>query len=590
MKHNRVPPAIAEEPSSGKESEDCDIAQEDKHAGSCLNFDSIAKWKQKGLSNINRVGRFSGKNFKINKKLPNASFFSSEDESLFSYSAGKVRDNISSLKNRTIGRHAHQLHQVADSTSTRKLNAMTSGLSDDNTDSSGMDSDNDASHDSKTFMRGSYSSASSTSLFENSQNTLYSDSRTLVNSSSTLFNKIGNLTDERNTPTPELLSASPTPFDNITETKITNIDPLVSSHHDIRTLNITYNHDMAYQLGKSSHLHYYQLPFPWRENRYIIHGYRFYHSNLKSVLSIVNWYGWHNETSNIWSHIFGAAFFLYVFLYSFPNSEIWKSTEVPKAAKLILYMFLTAAIQCLLSSVFWHTFNGTAFLKARSRFACVDYSGISILITASILTFEFITMYKNKVFMYIYMMLSTTLGLIGVYLNWSPKFDRPEARPLRIKFFVLLASVGAICILHLTFSTGFKHAISMLAPVSSKSLVWYIVGVFFYGSFIPERFRTDVQVDPSIPTTHELSTNLDITTKHKHIHFRPSPTPHASCCVKVENSQYNASRKSFKSLWWVDYIGCSHTMWHIFVVLGVIGHYRAITELVAREWLIPSTL
>ncbi|GAV52456.1 hypothetical protein ZYGR_0AG04470 [Zygosaccharomyces rouxii] len=346
---------------------------------------------------------------------------------------------------------------------------------------------------------------------------------------------------------------------------------------DVKTFIRNFNHSAAYELGRTCHLHYYQLPFPYRENKYIIHGYRFYASHKKSFLSILNWYGWHNETSNIWTHLLGGIYLVYLAFYHFPHSNIWLSEKVPQPAKCIVIVFLAAAIKCMFASVFWHTFNGTHLLKLRCKFACVDYTGITTLITASILTVEFVTMYDYKIPLLLYMTCSLALGFIGVSMNWSPKFDRPEARPLRIKFFILLAAVGCSSFAQLVFFTNWKYAAGLLTPVTNKSIVWYLIGVFFYGSFIPERFRTDVLPDNSIPTEQQLSTDLDIVTKHKNIHFRERPTRHpkSQCC------QHHAN--SIKSLWWVDYVGCSHTLWHFFVLLGVVGHYNAIMDMFTKR-------
>lgn len=355
---------------------------------------------------------------------------------------------------------------------------------------------------------------------------------------------------------------------------------------DVKQYINTYNYETAYEIGKTRHLHYYELPFPWRENRCIINGYRFYNSHKKSLLSIVNWYGWHNETSNIWTHMLGGFYILYLMFWQFPNTEIYNSEQIPAAARVIAYVFLVAAAKCLFSSVFWHTFNGTSLLHMRCKFACVDYSGITILITASILTTEFVTMYQCPWAMATYMTMSTLLGIFGVFMNWSPKFDRPEARPLRIKFFILLASMGAFSFLHLSLTTSFSYSTWLLTPVTSKSVVWYLVGVVFYGSFIPERWRTDIQYDHTIPTTHELSTNIDIINKEKHIHFRETPTPHE----KTLQCKNHTHHKSFKSLWWVDYVGCSHTLWHFFVVLGVIGHYNAILDMFTKKWVLEAAM
>ena len=111
-------------------------------------------------------------------------------------------------------------------------------------------------------------------------------------------------------------------------------------------------------------------------------------------------------------------------------------------------------------------------------------------------------------------------------------------------------------------------------PITLKSVVWYLIGVVFYGSFIPERFRSDVKVDSTIPTNHELSTDLNIITTHKNIHFREKPTVNNHC-----------NCRSFMTLWWVDYFGCSHSFWHFFVVLGVVGHYKAINDMFTSKWL-----
>lgn len=359
-----------------------------------------------------------------------------------------------------------------------------------------------------------------------------------------------------------------------TELKVVDEEPEL----DVREFIRAYNHTKAHEMGQDRHLHYYQLPFPWRENRFIIHGYRFYDSHVKSLLSVVNWYGWHNETSNIWTHLLGGLYLLYLGLWHFPRSDVWQSAEVPLPAKLIVYVFLAAGLKCMFASVFWHTFNGTCRLHLRSRFACVDYTGITVLITASILTTEFVTMYSFRWSLYAYLAVSSALGVFGVVMNWSPKFDRPEARPLRIKFFILLATMGGLSFIQLVVRTNWQYAAWLLTPVTTKSIVWYLIGVFFYGSFIPERFRSDVVVDSCIPTEMELSTNLDIVTKHRHIHFRECPTtgPRKTKC--------------FRSLWWVDYVGCSHSFWHFFVVLGVIGHYNAILDMFTKRWILQDTI
>lgn len=354
-----------------------------------------------------------------------------------------------------------------------------------------------------------------------------------------------------------------------------HLDLFIEDPHSIKKTIQFYNWDNACDLGRQRHLHFYELPFPWRENRYIIHGYRFYDSHVKSVLSVVNWYGWHNETLNIWSHLFGAVYLAYLLFIQLPTTKVFMSQDVPLFGKLIIQVFLIAGIKCLLSSSVWHTLNGTCCLPLRCKFACIDYTGITVLITASILSTEFVSVYNLatqslSTSMTVYMSLSLCLGIFGSFMNWSPRFDRPESRPFRIAFYVLLAGLGMISFLHLTISRGIDHSSQFFKPVWNRSLIWYLIGVVFYGSFIPERWRTDVELDCTIPTDAELCSNLDILTKHKHVHFRAVPS--------------KSSRTGFFSLWWVDYFLSSHTLWHFFVLLGVIGHYNALLDMFETKW------
>ncbi|SCU85848.1 LADA_0D10198g1_1 [Lachancea dasiensis] len=344
-----------------------------------------------------------------------------------------------------------------------------------------------------------------------------------------------------------------------------------------------HNYSKALETGMDRHLHYYELPFPWRENRFIVHGYRFYNSYSKSLLSIINWYGWHNETVNIWTHLLGAIYFGYVLLKSFPGTAVYQSDLVPPAAKAMAFIFLFAGMECFIFSVIWHTFNGICDLTARSKCACVDYTGITVLITASILTTEAVTLSGDPSSPYtwpflFYTTATAALGAIGFYMNWSPKFDRPESRPLRIASYILLASFGIISYAHSRILHPSTNP-NLIMPILSKSLVWYLIGVVFYGTFIPERWRSDLQVADNIPTEEQLTTDLDIITKHRHIHFRDQPALH-------QHSQGHSPQRTFFSLWWVDYFCCSHTLWHIFVLLGVYGHYTAMLEMFELRWLV----
>ncbi|PYD07646.1 hypothetical protein DND62_30225, partial [Pseudomonas syringae pv. pisi] len=68
----------------------------------------------------------------------------------------------------------------------------------------------------------------------------------------------------------------------------------------------------------------------------------------------------------------------------------------------------------------------------------------------------------------------------------------------------------------------------------------------------------DVRRDSNALSASGSIETQTMTVIEKHFPTTPTRTPY---------------RGDFLSLWWVDYIGLSHNLWHLFVVLGIVGHY-----------------
>lgn len=365
-----------------------------------------------------------------------------------------------------------------------------------------------------------------------------------------------------------------------------------------------FNFNKALKTAEKRLLHYYELPLGWRENKYIIHGYRFSmnHADMfKSVFSLN-----HNESMNIWTHIFGFFIMAWLTFVHFPSTAVYQNTTVRQ--KLCMWAFLAAGMNCLISSSVWHTYSCFAKLPTRLRCACVDYTGITLLITFSVISAEYCSLYHYPRLLNVYVGCSITSGLTGFIFNWSPYFDKPECRSLRIGFFVGLAFLGATTTFCVTYYEGFLATFHTFFPLFYKSFLWYWIGVVAYGALFPERLRYDViiaddtrcsdceyntkdvlldKMDRSgmdemvhigeeltdlamreesgdivmSPETHEEKLNEIIT---QHFQEKPTETPYA---------------KEFMSLWWVDYVFSSHSIWHICVVMGVVGHYFSVLDM-----------
>jgi len=261
-------------------------------------------------------------------------------------------------------------------------------------------------------------------------------------------------------------------------------------------------------------IRYEDLPVPWRVNPHIVKGYRFKESKVECVRSM---FGISNELVNIWSHAIGLMIVLAIAFYFYPTSVNFSNST--KTDVFIAAVFFFAACKCLVCSTMWHTMNSVADQTLMERFACVDYTGISLLIAASIMTTEYTAFYCEPVSRWIYMTATATLGVGGVILPWHPTFNRQDMNWARVAFYVTLGATGFAPVLQLNLTRGSSWAWEFYAPIT-KSITVYLVGAVVYASQVPERWLPGA----------------------------------------------------------FDYVGGSHNLWHFAVLGGILFHYMAMQE------------
>lgn len=370
------------------------------------------------------------------------------------------------------------------------------------------------------------------------------------------------LTKQKIMHTIQLLNARLTDFE-----KHYNL-PSISSHPSERLIALKetlYNYDIALTMSNYRNLTFYELPFQWRENKFIVYGYRFARSHLMAMTSL---FSWHNETINIWTHLLGGMYLIYLSIYKFPKTECFQIYGPTFNDHLINYLFLLSAIACLFFSSIWHSYTNIGFLSIRSKFACFDYSGITILITSSIITTEHISLKNYPNLRLIFIGFSIFAGLFGIGMAWHPYFDKPESRIIRILFFISLSGLGFASFFCCCILNNLKFAFNLFSPLC-KSFVWYLLGVLFYGSLFPECFRSDIEID-NFEISDETIIELDKEGKLLE-YLRKKPV-------------HTCNKNHLTSLWWIDWIGNSHNLWHLFVIGGIIGHYYAIMEMFKRAY------
>lgn len=259
---------------------------------------------------------------------------------------------------------------------------------------------------------------------------------------------------------------------------------------------------------------YYDLPYPWRVNEHIVRGYRFHERKidcLRSALTLSN------ELFNIWSHVIGLVIVLSIAFYFYPSTKHFSLSS--KSDIFIASLFFFAAAKCLVCSTMWHTFNSISHQTLMERFACVDYTGISLLVAASIMTTEYTAFYCEPASRWFWISTTFALGVAGTILPWHPTFNRADMSWVRVAFYVGLAMTGGLPVLQLMWARGTASTLYFYAPIM-RSLLVYLGGAILYACKVPERWFPG--------------------------------------CF--------------------DYVGGSHNIWHIAVLGGILFHYGAMKE------------
>lgn len=256
---------------------------------------------------------------------------------------------------------------------------------------------------------------------------------------------------------------------------------------------------------------YEMLPEPWRVNPHILNGYRFSENKLDCIKScfVIS-----NEFVNIWSHFLGLLIVLALAFYVYPSTPAFESAT--KFDIFIAGCFFFAACKCLVCSTIWHTMSSISNQTLMERFACVDYTGISLLVAASIISTEYTAFYCEPWSRWAYMTATFILGTAGTILPWHPTFNRADMSWARVGFYVSLATTGFVPIAQLTYERGWTETAYFYAPIT-KSILVYLGGAILYAAKIPERFLPG----------------------------------------------------------WFDYAGGSHNIWHLAVLGGILFHYTA---------------
>ncbi|GAA95098.1 uncharacterized protein L969DRAFT_95931 [Mixia osmundae IAM 14324] len=240
----------------------------------------------------------------------------------------------------------------------------------------------------------------------------------------------------------------------------------------------------ALELGKTRLLVYDELPQEWRNNAFIISGYRFIPMERWRAL-FASFFGWHNETLNIHTHVVGSVFVAYLLANFSSLAPIETDLPYSPMDRFVNALFLVAAIKCLVLSAIWHLFAGCASRRVFIGTACLDYIGISALIAASVISLTWYGLRCNEEIAMPYIYFIGAVGLLGMYLPWKEWFNKRENKGWRIAFFLSMCASAVAPQAHMAWMYGLVETITFFIP-ALWSVAAYVAGLVLYAQNWPE--------------------------------------------------------------------------------------------------------
>jgi adiponectin receptor len=172
---------------------------------------------------------------------------------------------------------------------------------------------------------------------------------------------------------------------------------------------------------------------------------------------------------NIATHFYGSISILYLIFVVYPRSPPALSSN--PADSLVMLAFLLCALECLVLSTLWHTFAGCATIGIFRRSACLDYVGISSLISASILTMVHYAFYCRPDLSLLYGSFISALGIFGMIIPWIAWFDNRENKAYRISFFLCMCASALVPMAHAAWLYGLKETVVFFSQSPQNRLV-----------------------------------------------------------------------------------------------------------------------
>lgn len=217
-------------------------------------------------------------------------------------------------------------------------------------------------------------------------------------------------------------------------------------------------------------------------NPYVLSGYRAYLLFPDCIRSVMMW---SNELLNVWSHVF--SFFIFTYLLMYDQLCILPDYNCAMVDHIILFIFYFCCQICMLCSSYYHTFLCHQERTVVEAALSIDLVGITTGILGCYIAGLYYSLYCYKQLRAFYMIFCPFVIFFttGVMMS-NPDYRSDSGRPLRIVHNTMIILMGICPFVNLTFIAPTSE-IGYVIPGIVNFYLILAVALFFFVSKFPER-------------------------------------------------------------------------------------------------------